>query len=300
MTSKLNMHDTAAETLPHMPSWVTSARAQVFEDVAFLSGAALATLKLVLGRQDMPQTLLRARLALSAAEACVGFLGRPERAEDLRDAVHLLRPDDSPGPAGEVYLCWQRAVERPVSIKALHRALPMQSPDKIARWLDAPSTSIARTPIAQATQVLEAVLTQSPRAEMPGLILADAALSQALGWDHIVPLLASGLKRSDLRKRGDDLRLACHRAVTACAADAVRTANDLAQRTARLNAVAPKLRAKGAGAALALFLTFDAVTPAALASLNSDRAARRFCDRLVGLGAIRELTGRDTFRLYGV
>jgi hypothetical protein len=42
------------------------------------------------------------------------------------------------------------------------------------------------------------------------------------------------------------------------------------------------------------------VTPAALASLNSDRAARRFCDRLVGLGAIRELTGRDTFRLYGV
>jgi hypothetical protein len=30
-------------------------------------------------------------LALSAAEACVAFSGRPERAEDLRDAVHLLR-----------------------------------------------------------------------------------------------------------------------------------------------------------------------------------------------------------------
>jgi hypothetical protein len=75
MTSKLNMHDSAAETLAHMPSWITSARAQVLEDVAFLSGAALATLQLVLGRQDMPQTLLRARLALSAAEACVAFLG---------------------------------------------------------------------------------------------------------------------------------------------------------------------------------------------------------------------------------
>jgi hypothetical protein len=144
MTFEMNMHDTAPETLYYMPSWVTSARAQVLEDVAFLSGAALSKLQLVLGRQNMPQTLLRARLALSAAEACVAFLGRPERAEDLRDAVHLLRPGDLPGPAGEVYLCWQRAVERAVSIKALHWALPMQSPDKIGHWLDAPSTCLAQ------------------------------------------------------------------------------------------------------------------------------------------------------------
>jgi len=32
----------------------------------------------------------------------------------------------------------------------------------------------------------------------------------------------------------------------------------------------------------------------------SDRAARRLCDRSVDLGVVRELTGRDTFRLYGV
>eukprot|EP00919_Chromeraceae_sp_WS-2016_P034218 GHVR01081087.1.p3 GENE.GHVR01081087.1~~GHVR01081087.1.p3 ORF type:complete len:111 (+),score=41.07 GHVR01081087.1:314-646(+) len=110
--------------------------------------------------------------------------------------------------------------------------------------------------------------------------------------------MAVGFKRSDLRKRGDDLTLACHRAVVAAATEAVQLAAGLALRVAHLNAVAPKLRAKGAGAAVEMFLTCDAVAPSALPL--PDRAARRLCDRLVDLGAVRELTGRDTFRLYGV
>lgn len=154
--------------------------------------------------------------------------------------------------------------------------------------------------LARAAQVLETVLKDNPRAEVPGLILAEAALSQALGWTYAVPLLALGVKRGDLRKNGDDLRLACHCAVTASAVEALGMAASVARNTARLNAVASKLRAKGADAAVEMFLTRDAVTPTALASLNSDRAARRFCDRLVALGVVRELTGRDTFRLYGL
>ena len=47
-----------------------------------------------------------------------------------------------------------------------------------------------------------------------------------------------------------------------------------------------------------MFLTRDAVAPSSLPL--PDRAARRLCDRLVELGAVGELTGRDTFRLYGV
>ena len=294
MTFARPEHSIYTDTLPRMPAWVTSARPEAFEDVAFLSGAALNHLHLVLGREEVPKALLRDRLALRAAEACVGFSGRPERAPELRDAIHLLRPGDLPGPAGETYLAWRRAVERSVSVKALSRVLPTFESCQIATWLDAGHGA----PVTRAVVVLDAVLTEAPRAEVPALILADAALAQALGWDHVVPLLAAGLKRTDLRKRGDDLRLACHRAVTASAVEAARLAVDLARRASLLKGVAPKLRAKGAGAAVKIFLTQDAVAPSALPL--PDRAARRLCDRLVDLGAVRELTGRDTFRLYGV
>ena len=294
MTFARSEHSIDTDTLPRMPAWVTSARPEAFEDVAFLSGAALNHLHLVLGREEVPKALLRDRLAVRAAEACVGFSGRPERAPELRDAIHLLRPGDLPGPAGETYLAWRRAVERSVSVKALDRALPTFESCQIATWLDAGNGA----PVTRAAVVLEATLTEAPRAEVPALILADAALAQALSWDHVVPLLAAGLKRTDLRKRGHDLRLAFHRAVTASAVEATRLAVDLARRAALLKGVAPKLRAKGAGDAVEIFLTQDAVAPSALPL--PDRAARRLCDRLVDLEAVRELTGRDTFRLYGV
>lgn len=287
-------HSIDFATLPRMPSWVTSSRAEALEDVAFLSGAALNHLHVVVAPEEVPQALLRDRLALRAAEACVGFSGRPERAGELRDAVHLLRPGDLPGPAGEAYLHWRHAVERPLLIKSLGRALPTIEPGQIASWLDAGRGA----PVTRAAGVLEVVLREAPRADVAALILADAALAQALGWDHVAPLLAPGLKRADLRKKGDDLRLACHRALVSSAVEAVREAADLVRRAAHLKAIAPKLRAKGASDAVEMFLTRDAVAPSALPL--SDRAARRLCDRLVDLGAVRELTGRDTFRLYGV
>ena len=172
--------------------------------------------------------------------------------------------------------------------------MPAFEPGQIAAWLDAGKGA----PVSRGVMVLETVLTEAPRTDVAALILADTAIAQALGWDHLVPLLAAGLKRADLRKQGGDLRLACHRALISSAIEAVRLAADLARRAAHLKAIAPKLRAKGAGNAVEMFLTWDAVAPSALPL--PDRAARRLCDRLVDLGAVRELTGRDTFRLYGV
>jgi len=290
----------AIDTLPRIPPWVTSARAGTLEDVAFLSGAALSALHLVVGREDVPHALLRDRLSLSASEACMRLLGRSERAGEIRDAVHLLRPGDQPGPAGAIYLQWQRAAVRPISVKALQRALPSTTAEQIATWLDTGRDGrVMRT-----AAVLEAVLAEHPREEVMALILADAVLAQSLGWKHVTPLLALGLKSRDLRKRSTDLQLACHKALVSSIREALPAASDLTRRAAHLRAVIPKLRAKGAEDAVALFLSKDALSPAiALADPSvgmSDRAARRLCDRLVVLGVVRELTGRDTFRLYGV
>lgn len=284
-------------TLPRLPGWVSSRRGESLEDVAFLSGAALGHLHLVVMHADVPQSLLRERLALRAAEASVAQSGRSERAADLRDAVHLQRPGDLPGPAGEIYQQWRQAVERPISVAALHRAVSTYSETTRAVWLGRLGAGQGG-PVGRASAVIEAVLSDHPRAEHVALILADAVLAQALGWKHMVPLFGGGLTPRDLRKTGEALRLACHHAAVVSAVEATRMAADLTRRAARLHAVAPKLRAKGAGAAVEMFLTRDSVAPSALPL--PDRAARRLCDRLVALGAVREVTGRDSFRLYGV
>ncbi|MBL4929445.1 DUF1403 family protein [Tabrizicola sp. KVB23] len=279
-----------------MPGWITSARAETPEDVAFLSGAALAHLHLVAQSEELPHALWRDRLALRAAELCVGLSGRRETAAQLRDALHLTRPGDDPGPAGGILRQWSRAVARPISVAQLGKVLEGVSPELIALCLEAKGV----TPIARAAAVMEIVLSDAPRAETTALILADAALAQATGSEHLVPLLSLAMKPRDLARRGEDLRLACHRAVVAGVGEAIRLAADLAKQARRFRTVTPRLRARGADQAVDLFLSRDALAPATLNSLMSDRAARRLCDRLVELGVVRELTGRDSFRLFGL
>jgi hypothetical protein len=279
---------------PPLPGWIARSVAETLDAAAFRSGAALAHMVLV-ASGDVPLALWRDRLALAAAESCAAMAGRREGQSALRDALHLTRAGDDPGPAGRLLRQWSRAVAQPISVAHLAKALDGIEAERIALCLDA----VGPTPVDRAAQVVEAVLTDHPRMEVAALILADAALARALGATHVLPLLALTLKPRDLCLRGDDLRLACHRAVVSAVGQALPLAGELARAAARLRAVAPKLRAKAAGRAVDLFLSRDVLAPGALAFM-SDRAARRLCDRLVALGAVRELTGRDTFRLYGV
>ena len=91
-------------------------------------------------------------------------------------------------------------------------------------------------------------------------------------------------------------------AIALAAASALDLAASLSRRSETLLAVAPKLRARPAAKVVDLLLAEDCVSPAEAArqAPMTDRAARRLFDRLVELSAVRELSGRPTFRLYGL
>lgn len=286
--------------LPPLPGWVTVTLDETLAVAAFQSGAALAHLSMATATDHVPMALWRDRLALEAAEVCVRLAGRREGASAIRDALHLAKAGDDPGPAGRIFRQWSRGVARPISAAGLAHALEAVTPERIALCFNAAGA----TPVERAAQVIEAVLADNPQGETTALILADAMMAKSLGWTHVLPLLGLRVTPRDLRLRGDDLHLACHRAAVRGVAQALAVAGALARAAARLHAVEPRLRAKGAAKAVEMFLSQDAAAPVALARAQpdslSERAARRLCERLVELGALRELTGRDTFRLYGV
>jgi hypothetical protein len=198
----------------------------------------------------------------------------------------------------------------------LRSSVPEQVAEKLPEWIDTAMDQgggQGRCPVIQAAGMIALVMAVFPREEASALICGDLVLARALGWAHPMPLLGVQLKRKDLllaveQNKDNDLIVACHRAVAKAAQDAVRLGHDLTRRAQQLRSITPKLRAKGSAQAVALFLSEDAVLPSTMLSPRiigtsiamTDRAARRLCDRLVELGVVRELTGRSTFRLYGV
>ena len=302
-------------TLPQLPGWVTSGRAETLETVAFRSGASLTVLDQLIGdpRHGMPVKLLANQLALSAATATSKLEGRLAREVDIRDAYHLTPPGEARGPDGDLLAFWRDAVRLRASGTGEIAAL--MGPDfagEAGVWLDT-GQERARThgPLAGGVAVLRAVLDADDRAERVACLLSDAVLARALNWKTVLPISAQHLTKTalrDLTKEGRGDGLAVQLRILESIEETIRLARDLSRRAEALRTIAPKLRAKGSDAAVELFLTEDAVAPASMLSPRicgtsismTDRAARRFCDRLVELGVARELTGRPSFRLYGI
>jgi hypothetical protein len=158
---------------------------------------------------------------------------------------------------------------------------------------------------------LRATLDADDRAERIACLLSDVVLARALNWKTVLPVSAQRLTKTalrDLNTEGQGGELAIQVRILESIEETIRLAQYLARRAEALRSVAPKLRAKGSDAAVDVFLTEDAVAPSSMLSPRirgssipmTSRAARRICDRLVELGVAQELTGRPTFRLYGI
>jgi hypothetical protein len=301
--------------LPQLPGWVTSGRAETLDTVAFRSGAALMVLDQLASdpRHGVPVKLLANRLALRAATATSKLEGRLAREADIRDAYHLTPPGEARGPDGDLLAFWRESARvRPGGTGEFADLVGAEYGGEVGVWRDAGlEQARIRGPLAGCVAVLGAVLDVDDRAERGACLLSDIVLARALNWKNVLPVSAQNLTKAmlrDLAANGQGAELAVHARILQCIEETIRVARDLARRAEALRSVAPKLRAKGSNAAVELFLTEDAVAPASMLSPRirgtnipmTDRAARRFCDRLVELGVARELTGRPTFRIYGI
>jgi hypothetical protein len=278
------------------PAWATTLVHASHKDIsaldaAFAAGAALAALDFVVREDAVFAGVWRRRLALKAAAASLE--GRAGDETSLRDVLALTRPGGDPGPAGRVYAAW-RALAEP-RLAEVAAGLGARDPAALEAVITAHVRAAAPAPIAAAAAAT-AVAAMFPGAAPLALAVADLVLATRLGWRAPVPLLALEAARPG----GGAWTADCCAAYARAAARACDLHAELARAAARLEAVASKLRAKGAGAAISALLDDDAVSGAAEIAGMSERGLRRLFDRLVELGAVRELTGRATFRLYGL
>jgi len=311
------------------PSWarpptIGAVGADAGFEAAFRAGAGLALLDQILRLEPPFAGALRQRLALRAATASAALARHREDSSALRDAEHLspnAGADAPTSPAGRIHRLWrgfaapsvgfdEPSLRKAADLLELPRDLDLEALAGGLRCLfqgeKNPLAAAARAG-STTTRMLDGA--PRPETEILALWLSDLMLARTLGWDAPIALLATTIARPSSRSAGRrprpgdaDWPLHCATAVALAAREVHGLAADLSRRSAKLLSVAPKLRAKGAGRVIEMLLADDAVSPAtaAKAARLSDRASRRLFDRLIELGVARELSGRPSFRLYGL
>ena len=325
---------TAAAPLMAVPGWLRQAipdtqsvagkgfGPNALEDLALSAGAAIGALDTVVRRQERWAGAWRQRLALAAAAVAARHTGRLEDESQLRDAVLLTKSGDDVGPAGHLLLAWRRLATRPAEELLTEKNLAAvlqefgcgQDEEAVSDLVDE-LKQLSRN--AGTVGVLAGAVLAAERQGFGGAVgtwLADALLAQRLGWTHAVPLLGAEAalgtsarpRRSAASSVATGIETYPERAKSLLAAQvraalrAIDLSAELGRRADRLLAVAPKLRAKAADAVVERLLSDDAMVASEQIAGMSDRGLRRLFDRLVELGAVRELSGRSTFRIYGL
>ncbi|OBZ97591.1 hypothetical protein ADU59_00040 (plasmid) [Pararhizobium polonicum] len=302
---------------PKLPAWALSRGRDVSEaDAAFAAGIALKSLDDLLRIEPPWLGCWRDRLVLKSAAIAARMVGRNENEHALRDAILLTATGDDPGPAGKLFLATRMLTRRSGTIttpfvKELVALLGISWCDNLALipdMADSTNQSGRAAPFAVA-DLITAISAVRPDAEVLALGLADAVLAHKLKWPKSVPLLLLERYGPAFRTIGGRGRVrpgepAYPKAICLALVDgvdaALRSAVELDRRAARLLAVAPRLRTKGAEPVIRRLLSEDAVPASAPGSNLSRWAANRLFERLENLDAVRELSGRSSFRIFGL
>jgi hypothetical protein len=303
---------------PRVPAWaLPDGPVEHDTDAAFFAGATLNALDNLVRSEPVWAGAWRQRLALKCAVAAMRLAGRSEDEAALRDAWYLRPADGDPGPAGSILAAWRQLASRPPVIDAERLAevvnlLGLRWDDGFADLPGSIDNLVRSGRPAQfaAAAIARRIVAVSPAAELLAWWCADLMLAQKLRWQRPLPLLMAQVFGPAFRTRdgrakrirpGEERfeRAVCI-AVAQGAADACRLAAEMSRRAARLAAVTPKLRAKGAAEAIFLLLNEDAVSGSLVTKNLSRFASRRLFERLRTFDAVRELSGRSAFRLYGL